>query len=125
MYCAMKTANTHSCCVLLFAICLLAVSVAGVVARTAMAADQGGSVQMVICGAQGAEVIDLPAGPRKPHACDTCPACHMATPAVVADLPRASTPQKAARLRRLFHPVLQSMPRPVATRRARAPPKVG
>jgi len=121
----MKTANPPPCCVLLFVICLIAVSVAGVMARTAMAAAQGGSVQMVICGAQGAEVIDLPAGPREHQECDLCPACHMATPALVADLPRASTPDKAARLRRAFRSVSQHTPRPVATRRARAPPKVG
>lgn len=119
----MKNTNPRPFYALLLALCLATVSVGGVMARTTMAVADEGSIQMVICGAYGAEVIELPAGQKDKVDCDLCPACHMATPTLVSELPRAVAPDGAVRLQSFIRPVSQHTPRHVATRRARAPPK--
>ncbi|MTJ04257.1 MAG: hypothetical protein FH759_06125 [Sediminimonas qiaohouensis] len=119
----MNDTSPHPIYALLLVLCLITVSVAEVMARTSMAVADEGSARLVICGAHGAEVIELPGVPRDHADCDLCPACHMATPTLQDDLPRVSAPDGIVRLRQIFRPVSQTTPRRVAMRLARAPPK--
>ena len=79
------------------ALCLILTGTAGAMARTTMAIADAGGAQLVICGADGVEVIDLPGAPAPANDCDICPACHTAA---AGPLPGAQTVPQPSRVLR-------------------------
>lgn len=108
----------------LAALCLISAGTAGGMARAAMAIADAGGAQIVICGTQGAELIDLPGAPASGSSdCDLCPACQMTAGAPLPATAPAMRPRMAARIDVATTTTQQYKPRPAAAHMARAPPK--
>jgi hypothetical protein len=113
----------HTFLFIVVALSLVSAGAGGAMARVAMATAGSGGTQIVICGAQGAEVIILPGAPAPTYDCDLCPACHMAAPGLAPDMAQAGLSLRAGRVTSAPCPVSQHRPRPTVSRLARAPPE--